>query len=244
ARMIVQGGNIPQPDQVEFENVAAEHRSRARVSYAQGDLARTLTEWMAQEELPDARADRLGVAMAMAATEHPGAADAIARLAEVEPTEAKVVEGRMWQQMGEVETAFGFLLEALTQYRQDPWPLPGVMSEALSVVGQLAGRDGTKAARAHAVLGEPFVVESLREARLQMRYELLGPAGLEASCEETFLDYEPYPRWNLEFLRNRKFCYLSRSHPLARQAADDLDAFLEGVSDDATEALLGPSPSE
>jgi spermidine synthase len=244
ARLILQGGEVPRPDQIEFENIAAQHRSRARFSYARGDLAQTLTEWLAQEEPPVVRADLLAIAMAMAATDHPDAPEMIARLATVEPTEAKVVEGRLLQQKGDIEAAISALLEALTLYRTDPWPLPAVMGDALSVVGQIAARDGSSAARTHAVLGEPFAVESLREARLLLRYSLLGRAGLEASCEETFLDFEPYPRWNLEFLRNRKICYLARSHSLARRAAEDLDRFLDGVSKDASQSLLGSSASE
>ena len=227
SRSIVFGDFVAAPNEIVLGNQGAQHRARARAAFAVSDYPSVLQEWLAQEEAPTSRIDLVAVGMSMAILEHPDLDPVLEALRVVEPTEALIVEAMSWISKGDQERALDVTLQAISSYREDPWPLSALMEGCLQSAESLVRSLPHRAGEVHSALGPSFAVEMLRDKRLTARFRLLEFDALHNRCEETFEAFEPYPLWQMNFLALRRTCYMVNSNPMAATAAEELDEFLE-----------------
>ena len=213
------------PDPLADGLTEREARSRARLAYLNGDLAAAHAAWAAQPEEPSHRIDLALVAEGLAEAGDDRAPAAAARLAQLQPGEARAVLARWHQRQGRTAEAGDELLAALAAYETDPWPWPPVMRRALELAREIGEADGDHGRRLLDQLERPFVLRLLDENRRLTRINLARKIDFAGRCVGAFAELEPHVPWSESFLRGRHDCYEKNSHPLAGRARRELDEF-------------------
>lgn len=205
-------------------------RQRARLAYARGELGAAAEAWPLGdpegEGRPRCHLDRLLVAEASAELGDTDLAEPrIAALRADAPTEADVVQARLAWRRGDAEAATDALVRAFERLRGDPWVHIPIMDRGFRLAKDIALADRAQGGRLLAVLDRPFAAHLFEEVRLAVRLNLAGRLGFGEHCVAAFEGFEPHVLWNRSFLEARERCYRLTSHPLAPQAALELDRF-------------------
>ena len=146
-----------------------------------------------------------------------------------QPIEAEALTGLLLYRKGNYAGAAQLFSNALTRYREDPWPLPRLMNVAIDSLAESA-RDPKAGELAVEALSQPFSAYLLEEQRgrafLVASWEAkrCGPSTLTALRE-----YEPNVPWRASVLQMRTVCYAAANLPaLNQRAQEDLLQFSEG----------------
>ena len=119
------------------------------------------------------------------------------------------------------------LLEmALRTYHQDPWPLPGVMRQALRLAIGVGSVDKAAGERLLTQLETPFALSMLGDRRLRDALSLAESVGFERYCRGLLGAWEPYFPWDEDALKLRVRCYERTGDARLDTARRELDRFL------------------
>ena len=207
------------------------------MAYGQGQMERTFELWGSQSEKPVNPTDLTMIAEALAWAGVPEGRPTIDRLARLSPTMAKAVRSVWLVKTGDRAAGARLAIEALTDYRSDPWPLRKLMSRMLGMCEELAIHDPAFAKTLYDVLGEPFAAGVLGYRRKVARLAVGLSPGFAVSCVDVLAPFEPNVPWQGPGLRARAECYRKHDHPLVDTAVDDLATFTALA---APELLTGP----
>jgi spermidine synthase len=190
--------------------------------YAAGEFGNAAASWEETRWTPATSRQLATLAHALAMNGDERALAMSAELRADQPAEADAIEGilRMRQQRG--SEAAPLLARALHRYRDDPWPLSGVMESALSIAPELADHE-----RIVDALSQPYAAYQLEEVRrlayvtAAWRIDRCGTRTLGALSA-----MEPNALWLKPVLEMRALCYRNAYlTELAEQARRDLADF-------------------
>jgi spermidine synthase len=238
------------PQLLATQDAARQARVAALAAFVAGDLARARTAWLQQAKEPDGPAELAVVASALAEGGDERALPYIERLRTVQPIEAAVAAALLlWHQQRIPETTR--LLEmALHAYHQDPWPLPGIMRQALGLALGVASVDKAAGERLLAQLETRFAISMLEDRRLRDALVLVKAVGFERHCRDVLGAWEPHFPWAEDALRSRVRCYEATGDRRLDTARRELDRFLRaqpmplaaGLQPASSSATTNPSP--
>jgi hypothetical protein len=148
------------------------------------------------------------------------------QLRAAEPTDADLVLGRLRFQQHRPADAAAMLERALLNARHDPWATIDAMGRSLDLVRALATVRALSPALTDA-LARPFAAGLWEDARrwylatMLRDFEACSPRTIRA-----LRALEPWPPWQVEFLKARRDCYATvLMDDLRNRAEDDLDAY-------------------
>ncbi len=212
------------------------HRVEALRAWGAGKLDEVRNAWSAQRRPPQSSMELAMLAEALGDAGDERALAHIERLRAIQPGEADASLGRLRWRQGRLVEATDALVAAFTRYRTDPWPLPYIMSRAVSVAIEVADKDAADkdvadkdaalARRLFDALAEPFAVSALEQRRLTARLRMLRAVGFEPHCAAVLAPLEPHVPWERELLALRVRCYEATHDRRAAAARDDLARFL------------------
>lgn len=193
------------------------------------DYAGALASWRANRWEPVNSMDNAMLGHVLAEAGDDTALTYIDPLRPWQPIEAEALTGLLLYRKGTLAGAATLFRNALTRYREDPWPLPAIMSMAVDTVAKTA-RDPKAADFALEALEQPYSEYLLEDER--------GRAFLAASWEAkrcapstltALREYEPNVPWRSSVLQMRAVCYAAANLPdLADRAREDLQRFTAG----------------
>jgi hypothetical protein len=202
-----------------------EVRAQAAIHYAAGNIDGALAKWRFQERAPTSPTELALIAEGLAQPGDDGALPVIERLSRTHPIEGKAILARWRLRKGERAAAAALLSEALVALRRDPWPSPAVMGRAVALAQEIA-RDGGPEARAmFDALAAPFSVLTLESTRKMALLAVAGALPEDDLCVRAWQAMEPHVPWDRDLLDSRRACYSRWGHPLAAEAARDLERF-------------------
>jgi spermidine synthase len=147
-----------------------------------------------------------------------------------QPIEADAVLGILRARQQRSAEAAQLLANALIRYRENPWPMHGIMESALIAATQLDDPSILDA------VSRPFAARQIEETRrvaaiaIAWRHGRCGARTLQALS-----DVEPHAPWAQEILQLRALCYETVGLPEnAERAKRDLSAFESGAGRAAT----------
>jgi len=201
------------------------------------DYASALAHWRVQPQPPRNPVEMMVLADVLAEAADESALDLAEPLRPIWPSVADGIAGRLYMRQGNLAMASQVLEASLTAYRSQAWPPPTFMLRVLGLAAEVARTSPVLARRLFVLLGTPFAVHMMDEARAETRLALsrILPPGPECAVA---LDYfEPNVPWQRDFLSFRAACYQRLDSALATSALDDLREFRE-----QSPASLGPLP--
>ena len=197
--------------------------------YEAGDYAGALASWRAAPWQPVNSFDNAMLGHILALIGDDSALTYIDPLRPLQPAEADALTGILLYRKGSFGGAATLLNNALTRYREDPWPLLRIMEAAITTAAEVA-RDQQSADKVLDALSRSYSAYLLetprRRAYLAAAWEArkCGPATLTALRE-----YEPYVPWTASVLQMRAVCYAAAGlQSQAAQAGEDLREFSQG----------------
>jgi hypothetical protein len=205
--------------------VDREVRAQAAVNYVSGNTDGAVAKWRFQEKTPAGVNELALLAEGTANAGDDEAPPLIAVLAREQPIEAKAHLARYRFRKGMRADAAALLAGALVALRDDPWPSSYVMGRAVELAKEIAVGGGDEARMLFDALERPFSVHILETTRKQARVHIAKELPDEDHCLRAWADLEPHVPWERDLLDARRTCYGRWNHPLARRAAQDLDAF-------------------
>ena len=164
------------------------------------------------------------------------------------PAEADAATARLAYRRGLPDVAVDALVSAFTRYRTDPWPGQPPMGRGLALAREIAAANPETAPRLYDALTLPFSVRALEQERLFSRVLVARSGALWEQCRDAMAVLEKNVPWRPEMLRARADCYQRAGDSRAKQAAADLQEFLEAdlsappPSPAASPAASAPSP--
>ncbi|EYF01395.1 fused MFS/spermidine synthase [Chondromyces apiculatus] len=218
------------------ENLAPDQevRAQAAVNWVAGNIDGALAKWQFQERAPLSINERSLVAEGLANAGDDAALPIIAALERTHPLEAGAHRARLTFRKGDRARAATQLAQVFTGLRADPWPSTSVIGRALTLATDMAtaappGQPGVSpdpvARLLFDALEQPFSVLVLEQSRKLTRVAIARSQAEHDLCVAAFAALEPHPPWDREQLDARRTCYARWNHPLARDAARDLDRF-------------------
>ncbi|HEV7238485.1 MAG TPA: fused MFS/spermidine synthase, partial [Thermoanaerobaculia bacterium] len=197
--------------------------------YDNGDYTGALAAWRANPWQPSNSYDNAMLGHVLAEAGDDAALTYIDPLRPWQPIEAEALTGLLLYRKGNFAGAATLFSNALTRYREDPWPLPRLMNVAIDTIAESA-RDPKAGELAVDALAQPFSAYLLEEQR--------GRAFLVASWEAkrcgastltALREFEPNVPWRASVLQMRAVCYAAANLPaLNKRAQQDLLEFSEG----------------
>jgi hypothetical protein len=203
----------------------AASRALALRHYGAGRLTEALAAWQAQPREPMDPVELALVAEGLAEAGHADAGKAIARLAQVQPTEAAAAEARWLLRLDRLDESLAAVKRAFTLHRDDPWPQPALVNRAFETALALAASDMGRAREVHRVLQQPFAGLAMDDTRIIRALEIATLFGTEL-CEQALAPLEPWVPWRADVLRFRHECYAATGDPRAGLAEAELRRFL------------------
>jgi predicted membrane-bound spermidine synthase len=187
-----------------------------------------LGAWRQVGRDPVTRTELLTLAACLAETGDERAAPWIERLRGHEPLEAETLTALLRARQGKADEALAAVEVALDGYRENPWPEPFVIRQAVVVAGDLASGDPARARRLLPRLSRPFALRGSEEARLVALAQALTRLAPGPECVEVLRSLEPNVPWIQDWLGLRQRCYAAAGTGAeAAGARADLLAFLE-----------------
>ena len=194
--------------------------------YATGDFAGALALWRSAPWQPVNSYDNAMIGHVLANAGDDAALTYVDPLRPWQPAEADALTGLLLYRKGNLAGAASLLSEALGRYREDPWPLLGIMEMAVTMSAETA-RDPQAADKVLDALSRSYsayLMESLRtRAYLAAAWQArrCGPATLAALRE-----LEPNIPWTSSVLQTRVVCYSAAGlQDAAARAREDLRRF-------------------
>ncbi len=242
ARVVAEGlGDADRPLPDGPDPKAARTRQEARSLYGRGLLRPALQRWQEQAEPfgdprePPNTTDLTLIAEGLVEAGRPEALTVLTQLRERAPLTADAILARYEVRHGDAAKGKALLLDVLTRYRQDPWPLPTVMGRLFDVAEVAAADDPAFASAVVAAMSERFAVGMLDERRKLIRL-LVGLAGATRpgpegtatfgpECVLLFAETEPWVPWDEGVLANRVRCYAAHAPEKVDAAQRDLEAW-------------------
>jgi spermidine synthase len=231
------------PGDKPFFTAAQHKRAEAQSDYARGDFGAALTAWRAQPREPVGPVELGVVSAALAYRGDEEALRYIDQLRGFQPVEADALVGVLRWKQGRPLEAAAPLAAAFTHFRDDPWPMPLLMSRSLDVATQLTTQDKSAGRQLYAALRQPFSVSALNEERARHALEIAAKVDFKQLCVAALEPLEPYVPWNREFLSSRARCYRETGNPRAEQAQADFIAFLRNEAVPFSSGLAIPTPA-
>ena len=197
--------------------------------YEAGDYAGALASWRASPWQPVNTLDNAMLGHVLALQGDDAALTYIDPLRPWQPAEADALTGILLYRKGSFGGAATLLSNALTRYREDPWPLLRIMESAITTMTEVA-RDPQSADKVLDALSRSYSAYLLEAPRgrayLAAAWEArkCGPATLT-----TLREFEPNVPWTASVLQMRVVCYGAAGlQAQAAQAQEDLRRFGEG----------------
>jgi hypothetical protein len=199
---------------------AVRRRARAFSRWLGDDRAGALADFGAHP--PEDPIERLLVAECRADAGDESVLALIESLRAQHPIEADAFAARLHLRKQRLAEAATSLEKALTAYRTNPWPLPFIMEDAVSLSLELAQRDRALGERFFQLLGPRFSVHAVDGKRRSVRLQLLRQLDFDRLCMDEIALDEPWVPWRREFLTMRVRCYEVHQDPRADRARSEL----------------------
>jgi len=202
---------------------SSDPRSVFAQTYAAASFGSAAAEWQSAPWPPANTRQRAAIAHVLAVVGDERASEVLEDLRTWQPIEADAIEGILRFRQGRASDAAPLIAKALIAYRDDPWPLHGVMEYALTVASDLAA-DPAHADRIIDALAKPYAAYQMEEVR---RIAYIAAAWKSGRCNGRTIGalaaLEPHASWIKEILQMRALCYQSAGLvDLARQAKSEL----------------------
>ena len=206
-------------------------RATALVAYARGDLSGALRYWRSQPNDPTTLPELRLVAECLANDGSPVAVDYIDRLGEIVPAEADALRSELYWKQQRIADAAQSLEKFLRIAHEDPWVNQDILRRSLWRAELIAEADKSKkiARRFYDLLRTPLSIwncESDRRLKLLALGVQLDGAHPGTNTISALELFEPYVKWDRQFLELRLACYQATTNPRLAQATRDLDEFL------------------
>jgi spermidine synthase len=190
--------------------------------YAVGEFGNAAAAWEETHWSPATSRQLATLAHALAMRGDERALAMSEELRAVQPAEADAIAGILRVHQQRNADAAPLLVRALNRYRDDPWPLSGVMESAISVAAGLADDEQIVDA-----LSRPYAAYQLEEVR---RLAYVAAAWQSGRCGTRTLGalsaMEPNALWMKPVLEMRALCYRNAAFTdLAELARRDLADF-------------------
>jgi spermidine synthase len=190
--------------------------------YAAGEFGNAAASWEETRWTPQTSRQLATLAHALAMRGDERALAMAEELRMFQPAEADAIGGILHLRQQRVAEAVPLIVRALERYREDPWPLSGVMESALSIAPELASDPKILDA-----LSQPYAVYQLEEVR---RLAYVAAAWQSDRCGTRTLGalsaMEPNALWVKPILEMRALCYQNAAlTDLAMKARRDLAEF-------------------
>ncbi len=235
----ISGGEMPQG--LGFSTQVARDRAVAFQAGCLGRIDAVLASWDGE---PRDVVERHVLALAHAHAGDEVALESAARLQEAGfSAEAGLVRARYFAKQKQPDRAVESLLGAIRDLREEALPLCNTTRQVLEVLGSLASRNPDLARRgAEALIAGPLAVYAADDVRLDVQ-ERLAFASLDATlCVRALESHLTAPLWQRGLLTDRLACLERAQHPLAEQAARDLEAYLAATAGSFAAGLDGVAP--
>jgi len=213
----------------EFDD-AQKNRGAALTYFVNGNLKAAREYWFRQTEEPKSPTELALVATALADGGDPRTLSYADLLRKIQPGEADIVLALYHLRGKNFDEAAKSLVNLFTRLRQDPWPLPMMVTRSLNMTPQIA-QDASDSARRslYASLEAPFSVAINDEQRLDTLLRISGiieGKNYGTYSRKAFRNFEPHVPWSRPFLQSRSECYRATHDPRAAIAAKELNEFL------------------
>ena len=197
--------------------------------YEAGDFAGALVSWKAAPWQPANSLDNAMLGHVLALAGDDTALTYIDPLRPWQPVEADALTGILLHRKGSFGGAASLLSNALTRYREDPWPLLSVMESAITT-SSLVARDPQSADKILDALSQSYSAYLLEDPR---RRSFLAAAWEARKCGPSTLaalrEFEPNVPWTASVLQMRVVCYGAAGlQQQALRAQEDLREFTHG----------------
>lgn len=224
---------------------SADPRHQFAQTYGNAELGAAAAIWTAEPWTPVNSRQLAGVGhvLALAGDER---AEAFANeLRTWQPIEADAIVGMLRFTQQRRDEATRLITSALQRYRNDPWPLHGVMESALVIATELAA-DSAHAPAIIEAVSRPYAAYQVEETR---HVASIAAAWHTDRCGARTLQalsgVEPHAPWAKEILQMRALCYESTgTRELAERAKRELTEFesAEGAVTSSSARSVRASP--
>jgi spermidine synthase len=223
------GPSSPAGDRALFE---------AALAYRRHDLGPARWLWKTGHPAADSLYEEAMFAEALADAADEEAIALAERVRRTRSVEADAILARQRLRQNEPRAAASLLASAFHGYRDDPWPLPELMSRSLELAAAIAEFDRPDGAALFEALSVRFSGANLEGSRKLAAVRVAVASDPDRLCARAFGAIEPNPPWNRPFLEQRAACYRTTNDPRASLAEKDLGAF----ADDAIVPLFSDLP--
>ena len=185
------------------------------------------SEFKAQPYEPRTLTEILAVAQALAASGDERALEMSSRLQQSHRAELLTIRATLRKKQDRLDEAAADTVAALQASRTQVWVDPRAELPALVKELALRLRRHAEASRAlFDALATPLAAYYMEDEREIASYELALQIDNASLCGPVFAGFEPHPRWEGRFLKERAACYARNASPRAAAAAADLKAFI------------------
>jgi spermidine synthase len=218
-------------------------RAFAISAYLRNDLAGALRYWQSQPAEPQTLPQLRLLAECLANKGDGHAWRYIDKLGTIAPNEAEALRSEVLFRQGKTTEAAESLERFLQAAHEDPWPEQDLLRRAIIRTELIAKADRTaqSAPRFYKLLQTPLAIwncESERRVRLLDLGALRDGSSLGQYTSPALAVFEPYVKWDRNFLELRKSCYHATGDPRFKQANDELNQFLSNEPITSDSALL------
>jgi hypothetical protein len=200
-------------------------RAMALVSFLSGRLSDFVTNWRSQPREPGSSTELASFIAASAEMGDDTVLPLVDQLRALEPVEADALLARLRLRQGRIPEAIDAIVASLTRYRQDPWPWPFLMTQALETTKQLGQHHPPSIPMLRDLLGQPFACHMLDDDRIDALLYFARILPLGDDCAAVLEPLEPYFPWQLDLLTWRSQCYDRVKSPAAERAKAELDEY-------------------
>ena len=189
-----------------------------------GDPPAVITAWESGGTDGAHLAELAAVARAYATQGDAKAEPLMARVRSSSPATAEVIAAVLAASRQDPAAAVAWLDSVFQSLRRSPWLPVAYLDQALVAAVDLARSHPEHAPRLLAALAQPFAAEASKSGRLKAACFIAAGGPPQAAIP--FLEaHEPHVPWAREFLVWRRDVYTATGHPLAPQAAAELEEF-------------------
>ena len=208
---------------------SADARNEFARTYGASEFGNAASAWQAAPWTPANSRQLASVAHVLALSGDDRAEEFARQLHAWQPVEADAIVGILRYRQGRAAEALDLIAPALIRYREDPWPLRGVMESTLTIAAAIAS-DPRHAPRMLEALSVPYAAYQLEEVR---RIAYVAGAWSDGKCNARTIGalttFEPHTPWVKEILQMRALCYETvRMGELAVRARAELTEFETG----------------
>jgi spermidine synthase len=220
-------------------NEAQRARAVALASYLSGHLSDVVNSWKSQPREPRGPVELAAIIGAHAEVGDDSVVSLIDELRELEPVEADALLARLRMRQDRFPEATLAIVAALTRYREDVWPWPFLMNQALETVKELAQRHPPSIPALREALSQPFACNLLDEARSEVLLLMARNQPLDDDCVKALAPFEPSFPWAVDLLTWRQQCYERVNHPEAARAKAEVEEFMSAQPAVLADGMVG-----